>query len=144
MHSPSAVITLKEICYMRKILHTMIRVGDLQKSIGFYTNMLGMRVLRTHDNPEEKYSLTFIGYGDEKDTSVIELTYNYGVSHYEQGNAFGHIAIGVDDCHVACEELKAKGIAIKYGPRAMKGSGTIIAFICDPDGYQIELIQRPA
>jgi lactoylglutathione lyase len=127
---------------MKRILHTMIRVGDLQKSIDFYTGMLGMQVLRTRDNPQEKYSLTFIGYADEKDTSVIELTYNYGVSKYEMGNAFGHIAISVDDCQAACEELKTKGVEIKYGPRAMQGSQSIIAFICDPDGYQIELIQQ--
>ena len=120
----------------------MLRVGNLEKSIAFYTNILGMRVLRTHDNPEEKYSLTFMGYGEEKDASVLELTYNYGVSQYELGNGFGHIAISVEDCHAVCEDLKSGGLSIKYGPKAMRGSQSIIAFITDPDGYQIELIQR--
>lgn len=128
---------------MQRILHTMLRVGDMQQSINFYTQMLGMKVLRTLDQPEQEYSLTFLGFGDESDSCVLELTYNYGVSEYETGNAFGHIAISVDDCQAACVEIKAKGGNVILEAKPLPGSDEIIAFITDPDGYQIELIQRP-
>ena len=120
----------------------MLRVGDIQKSIEFYTNVLGMDILRTYERPEEKYSLTFLGYADESEDCVLELTYNYGIDKYEMGNAYGHIAISVDDCKQACEDIKAKGGRIIYEANQLEGSNEIIAFLIDPDGYQIELIQR--
>jgi len=121
----------------------MLRVTDLQRSIDFYTDILGMKVLRTLDQPEEKYTLTFLGFDDESETCVIELTYNYGVSTYEMGNAYGHIAISVDDCYIACTEIKEKGGNVTLEAKPLLGSNEIIAFITDPDGYKIELIQRP-
>ena len=127
----------------RRILHTMLRVGDMERSVDFYTRVLGMTVLRTLDQPEERYSLTFLGYGDEDETAVIELTCNYGVSDYQMGNAFGHIAISVDDCRRACTEIAEHGGHITLAPTPLKGSNETIAFVRDPDGYQIELIQRP-
>lgn len=126
-----------------RILHTMLRVGDVQRSVDFYTKVLGMRVLRSFDNPENKYSLTFLGYGDEKDNCVLELTYNYGVSTYDLGNAYGHIAIGVEDCYKACAEIKARGGNILREAGPMSGGKSVIAFVADPDGYNIELIQKP-
>ncbi len=126
-----------------RILHTMLRVGDVQRSIDFYTNVLGMRVLRSFDNPENKYSLTFLGYGDEKASCVLELTYNYGVSDYEMGNAYGHIAIGVEDCYKACAAIKERGGKILRDAGPMSGGKSVIAFVADPDGYSIELIQKP-
>jgi len=127
---------------MRRILHTMLRVKDLQRSIDFYTNILGMKVLRDVDQPEEKYTLVFLGFGEESETHALELTYNYGVSTYEMGNAYGHIAISVDDCHAACSEIREKGGNITLEAKPLFGSNEIIAFVTDPDGYKIELIQR--
>ncbi|QIQ21782.1 lactoylglutathione lyase [Zophobihabitans entericus] len=124
-----------------RTLHTMIRVGDLNRSIDFYTKVLGMRVLRRDENPEYKYSLAFVGYTDEAHGSVIELTYNWGVSEYEHGNAFGHIALGVEDVAVACENIKKAGGKVTREAGPVKGGTTIIAFVEDPDGYKIELIQ---
>jgi lactoylglutathione lyase len=125
-----------------RILHTMLRVGDLQRSIAFYTGVLGMTVLRTTDRPEQKYTLAFVGYGDEDKHAVLELTYNYGVDRYDLGSAFGHIAIEVPDVAAACNEVRAKGgtVAREAGP--VKGGTTVIAFVQDPDGYKIELIER--
>ncbi|MBL4898813.1 MAG: lactoylglutathione lyase [Colwellia sp.] len=127
---------------MRRILHAMFRVGDLQRSIDFYTRIIGMRVLRTFNHPDEEYTLTFLGFGEESETCVLELTYNFGVSTYKQGNGFGHIAISVDNCKVACDEIREKGGDIILDAALLSGSNEIIAFVADPDGYKIELIQR--
>lgn len=129
---------------MQRMLHTMFRVGDMQRSINFYTQVIGMRVLRTLDQPTENYTLTFLGFGEETDTCVLELTYNYGISDYDMGNAYGHIAISVDDCSTACANIKSKGGKVILEPKTLPGSDEIIAFVIDPDGYQIELIHRPA
>jgi len=123
-------------------LHTMLRVGDLARSVDFYTNVLGMRVLRTTDRPDQKYSLAFVGYGDEREQAVLELTYNYGVERYELGTAYGHVAIAVDDAKAACEAVRAKGGKVTREAGPVKGGTTVIAFVEDPDGYKIELIQR--
>ncbi len=123
-----------------RILHTMLRTGDLDRSIGFYTEILGMRLLRKQDYPEGKFTLAFVGYGDESDNSVIELTYNWGVAHYAIGDAYGHIAIEVDDVYAAVENIKANGGKILRDAGPMNAGTTIIAFIEDPDGYPIELI----
>ncbi|WP_370597552.1 lactoylglutathione lyase [Plesiomonas shigelloides] len=125
-----------------RILHTMLRVGDMQRSIEFYTKVLGMKLLRTSDNEEYKYSLAFVGYGDESSGAVIELTYNWGVSEYEMGTAFGHIALGVDDVAATCEAIKQAGGKVVREAGPVKGGSTIIAFVEDPDGYKIELIQN--
>jgi lactoylglutathione lyase len=125
-----------------RILHTMLRVGDLTRSIGFYTDVLGMKVLRATDRPEQKYKLVFVGYGDEAQHAVIELTYNYGVDHYDLGDAFGHIAIEVPDVAAACTAVREKGGAVTREAGPVKGGTTVIAFVQDPDGYKIELIQR--
>ena len=125
-----------------RILHTMLRVNDLNESIDFYSNLFGMKVLRKKDYPEGKFSLAFIGYGDEKDNSVIELTYNWDKKEYNQGNAFGHIAIEVDDVYEACEQIKNKGGKVIRKAGSMMGSELILAFIEDPNGYKIELIQK--
>ena len=125
-----------------KILHTMLRVGDLAASIDFYTSVLGMRMLRESDRPEQKYRLAFVGYGEEKDGAVLELTYNYGVEKYELGNAFGHIAIEVPDAYKACAAIRAKGGKVTRDAGPVKGGTTVIAFAEDPDGYKIELIER--
>lgn len=127
-----------------RLLHTMLRVGDMQRSINFYTQALGMKLLRTADNEEYKYSLAFVGYGDEVDHTVLELTYNWGVSDYEHGGAFGHIAIGVQDIYKVCDDLKAAGADVYREPGPVKGGKTVIAFVRDPDGYAIELIERSA
>lgn len=125
-----------------RMLHTMFRVGDMERSKAFYTQVLGMKVLREHDFPDGKFSLAFVGYGDEKHHTVLELTYNYGVESYEMGKAFGHIAIEVDDAYQACEQVKqAGGKVIREAGPMMHGS-TVIAFIEDPDGYKIEFIQK--
>jgi lactoylglutathione lyase len=124
-----------------RILHTMLRVGDMQRSIDFYTKVMGMTLLRTTDRPEQKYSLAFVGYGDEREHAVLELTYNYGVDRYDLGTAFGHIAIAVDDAYAACEKIKAAGGSVTREPGPVKGGTTVIAFVTDPDGYKIELIQ---
>lgn len=123
-----------------RILHTMLRVGNLQKSIEFYTHVLGMRLLRQHDYPEGKFTLAFIGYGDESDHTVLELTYNYGIECYELGTAYGHIAIGCADVYATCEKIRAAGGKITREPGPMKHGTTILAFVEDPDGYKIELL----
>jgi lactoylglutathione lyase len=127
-----------------RVLHTMLRVGDLQRSIDFYTRVLGMQLLRTSDNPEYKYKLAFVGYESNPAQAEIELTYNYGVEQYDMGTAFGHIALGVQDVYAACEKIRAVGGNITREPGPVKGGTTVIAFVTDPDGYKIELIQRPA
>jgi lactoylglutathione lyase len=127
-----------------KILHTMLRVGDIERSIAFYTGVLGMSLLRRTDRPEQKYSLAFVGYGAEESNAVLELTYNYGVDSYDMGSAFGHIAIKVPDAHQACAAVKAKGGTVTRDAGPVKGGSTIIAFVQDPDGYKIELIQAEA
>jgi lactoylglutathione lyase len=119
----------------------MLRVGDLQRSIDFYTQVMGMKLLRTTDRPEQKYALAFVGYGDEREQAVLELTYNYGVDRYDLGGAFGHIAIAVDDAYAACEKIRAAGGSVTREPGPVKGGTTVIAFVTDPDGYKIELIQ---
>lgn len=123
-----------------RLLHTMLRVGDLQKSIEFYTNVMGMKLLRQSENKEYKYTLAFLGYGEESDTTVIELTYNWGTTEYDMGNAFGHLAIEVDDVYSACDKIRAAGGTITREPGPVKGGTTEIAFVRDPDGYAIELI----
>ncbi len=125
-----------------RILHTMLRVGDMQRSIDFYTRLMGMKVLRTTDRPEQKYSLAFVGYGDESAGAVIELTYNYGVDRYELGTGYGHIAIEVDDAAAVCERVRAGGGLVTREAGPVKGGTTVIAFVQDPDGYKIELIER--
>jgi lactoylglutathione lyase len=125
-----------------RILHTMLRVGDLQRSIDFYTKVLGMKLLRTSDNPEYKYTLAFLGYGTNPDHAELELTYNYGVDKYEMGTAYGHIAISADDIYSACESVRANGGNVTREPGPVKGGTTVIAFVTDPDGYKIELIER--
>ncbi|GAB3406150.1 lactoylglutathione lyase [Massilia agilis] len=125
-----------------RILHTMLRVGDLQRSIDFYTNVLGMKLLRTSDNPEYKYKLAFLGYGSNPDHAELELTYNYGVDKYEMGTAYGHIALSADDIYKVCDQVRAKGGNITREPGPVKGGSTVIAFITDPDGYKVELIER--
>ncbi|EEX37565.1 lactoylglutathione lyase [Vibrio metschnikovii] len=125
-----------------RILHTMLRVGDLDRSIEFYTQVMGMKLLRKNENTEYKYTLAFLGYGDESEGAVIELTYNWGVADYEMGNAYGHIAIGVDDIYTTCDTIKAAGGNVTREPGPVKGGSTHIAFIKDPDGYMVELIQN--
>ncbi|MCX8586014.1 MULTISPECIES: lactoylglutathione lyase [unclassified Gilliamella] len=125
-----------------RILHTMIRVGDLKRSIDFYTRIMGMKLLRTSENPEYQYSLAFVGYSDESESSVIELTYNWGTDKYDHGTAFGHIAIGVDDVAKMCEDVRQAGGRVTREAGPVKGGKTIIAFVEDPDGYKLELIQN--
>ena len=125
-----------------RLLHTMLRVGDLQRSIDFYTGVLGMKVLRTTDRPDQKYSLAFVGYDDESRASVLELTYNYGVDRYDLGSAYGHVAIEVDDAARTCEAVRAKGGKVTREAGAVKGGTTVIAFVEDPDGYKIEFIEK--
>ena len=131
-----------------RILHTMLRVGDLQRAIDFYTGVFGMKLLRKSDNPEHKYTLAFVGFGDESTGAVLELTHNYGVDKYEMGNAFGHVAISVDNAAATCDAVRA--LTTRFGGRItreagpVKGGRTVIAFIEDPDGYKIELIETPS
>lgn len=125
-----------------RMLHTMLRVGDMQRSIDFYTKVLGMQLLRTSDNPEYKYSLAFVGYGPETGNTVIELTYNYGVSEYDLGSAFGHLAIEVENAAQACDQIRNAGGKVTREAGPVKGGTTVIAFITDPDGYKVELIER--
>jgi lactoylglutathione lyase len=120
----------------------MLRVGNLQRSISFYTQILGMKLIRTSENPEYKYSLAFVGFGTNPDHAEIELTYNWGVESYELGTAYGHIALAVPDAYAACDKIKAAGGNITREAGAVKGGSTVIAFVTDPDGYKIELIQR--
>lgn len=124
-----------------RVLHTMLRVGDLDKSIEFYTKVMGMSLLRVNENKEYEYTLAFVGYGDESQGAVIELTYNWGKSDYELGTAFGHIAIGVEDVYSTCDAIKAAGGIVTREAGPVKGGSTEIAFVKDPDGYMIELIQ---
>jgi len=124
-----------------RILHTMLRVGDLQRAIDFYTQVMGMKLLRSTDRPDQRYSLAFVGYGDEREHAVLELTYNYGVERYDLGDAFGHVAIAVDDAYAACDRIRASGGNVTREPGPVKGGTTVIAFVTDPDGYKIELIQ---
>ena len=131
-----------ELGVKMRILHTMLRVGDLEKSIAFYTEVLGMKELRRNEYPEGKFTLAFVGYGEESSNTVLELTYNWGVDSYEIGTAFGHIAIGVPDVYEACEKMKQVGGKIIRDAGPMNAGTTIIAFLEDPDGYQIELIGR--
>lgn len=127
-----------------RMLHTMLRVGNLERSIAFYTEVLGMQLLRQSENPEYKYTLAFVGYGDERSNAVLELTYNWGVESYELGTAFGHIALEVDNVYEACDKIRAKGGVISREPGPVKGGITEIAFVRDPDNYAIELIQKKA
>lgn len=124
-----------------RLLHTMLRVGDLQRSINFYTDVLGMRLLRTSENTEYKYSLAFVGYTDESEGAVIELTYNWDVNSYDLGTAYGHIALGVDNVAQTCEDIRKAGGNVTREAGPVKGGSTIIAFVEDPDGYKIELIE---
>jgi len=124
-----------------RMLHTMLRVGNMQRSVKFYTEVLGMTLLRTTDRPEQKYTLAFVGYDTEDRQAVVELTYNYGVEKYDLGSAFGHLAIEVPDAYKACETVKAKGGSVSREAGPVKGGTTVIAFVQDPDGYKIELIQ---
>lgn len=125
-----------------RILHTMLRVGDLERSVKFYTEVLGMKVLRTTDRPEQKYTLAFVGYDDESRAAVLELTYNYGVDKYDLGSAYGHVAIEVDDAAATCDAVAAKGGKVTRPAGPVKGGTTVIAFVEDPDGYKIEFIER--
>jgi len=127
-----------------RFLHTMLRVGDMQRSIDFYTRIMGMQLLRTTDRPEQKYALAFVGYASNPEQAEIELTYNYGVDSYDMGGAYGHVALGVDDIYATCDQIRSKGGNITREPGPVKGGNTLIAFITDPDGYKIELIQRDA
>lgn len=120
----------------------MLRVGDLQRAIDFYTKVLGMKLLRTTERPDQNYSLAFVGYGTNPDHAEIELTYNHGVSSYEIGTAYGHIALGVPDVYAACEKIRANGGNVTREAGPVKGGTTVIAFVTDPDGYKIELIER--
>lgn len=125
-----------------RILHTMLRVGDLDRSLKFYTEVLGMRLLRRSDYPEGKFTLAFVGYQDEAAGAVLELTFNWGVDKYEIGTGYGHVALEVDDAYAACEEIKRRGGVVTREAGPMKHGSTVIAFVQDPDGYKIELIQK--
>ncbi len=125
-----------------RILHTMLRVGDLDRSVKFYTEVLGMKLLRTTDRPDQKYTLAFVGYETEDKTAVLELTYNYGVDRYDLGAGFGHIAIEIPDVKKACDAVRAKGGSVTREAGPVKGGTTVIAFVQDPDGYKIEFIER--
>ena len=126
-----------------RLLHTMLRVTDLQRAIDFYTWVLGMTLLRTTERPEQKYSLAFVGYGSNPDHAEIELTYNHGVHQYEIGTAFGHLALGVSDVYATCDRIRAQGGQITREPGPVAGGTRVIAFVVDPDGYKIELVQQP-
>ncbi len=125
-----------------RLLHTMLRVGNLQRSIDFYTQVLGMTLIRQSENPANKYSLAFVGYGRNPEHAEIEMTYNWGVEKYEMGTAYGHIALGVHDAYAACDKIKAAGGNVTREAGPVKGGTTVIAFVTDPDGYKIELIER--
>jgi lactoylglutathione lyase len=125
-----------------RLLHTMLRVGNLDRSIDFYTRVMGMKLLRKSDRPDQKYTLAFVGYGNNPEHAEIELTYNYGVEKYDLGSAYGHIAIEVPDAYAACEKIRSGGGAVTREAGPVKGGTTVIAFITDPDGYKVELIER--
>ena len=125
-----------------RMLHTMLRVGNLQRSIDFYTKIMGMKLLRQSDNTEYEYTLAFVGYADESEQAVLELTYNWGTESYDHGNAYGHVAFAVEDIYKICDDITAKGGDVYRQPGPVKGGKTIIAFVRDPDGYAIELIQK--
>ncbi len=127
-----------------QFLHTMLRVGNLQRSIDFYTKVLGMRILRQRDVPDGKYTLAFVGYGEESDSTVLELTYNYGTEKYDHGSAFGHLAIQVEDAALTCEAVRTAGGKVTREAGPVKFGTTVIAFVEDPDGYKIEFIERKA
>jgi len=127
-----------------RLLHTMLRVGNLEESLKFYTEVLGMKLLRQKEYPDGKFTLAFVGYGDESDHTVLELTYNWGTDKYNLGDAYGHIAIGVDDIYATCDEIKIRGGKVSREPGPMKHGSTVIAFVQDPDGYKVELIQLKA
>ncbi|MFM9264835.1 lactoylglutathione lyase [Tychonema sp. BBK16] len=124
-----------------QLLHTMLRVGNLEESVKFYTEVLGMKLLRQKEYPDGKFTLAFVGYGDDSDHTVLELTYNWGVEKYNLGDAYGHIAIGIDDIYGTCQEIKARGGKVSREPGPMKHGSTVIAFVEDPDGYKVELVQ---
>jgi lactoylglutathione lyase len=125
-------------------MHTMLRVGDMDRSIHFYTEVLGMKVLRKQEYPDNQFTLAFVGYGDEADHAVLELTYNWDQDRYKMGDAYGHIAIGVDDVYAACDAFRERGGKIVRDAGPMKGGSTVIAFVEDPDGYKIEFLEDPA
>lgn len=125
-----------------RLLHTMIRVGDLERSLAFYCDLLGMKLLRRKDYPGGRFTLAFVGYGDEASDTVIELTHNWDTDRYELGDGFGHLALGVGDIYATCDSLRVKGVPITREPGPMKHGSTVIAFIGDPDGYKIELIEQ--
>lgn len=125
-----------------RFLHTMLRVGNLERSLAFYTDILGMKLLRQKDYPDGKFTLAFVGYGDESDHTVLELTHNWDIESYDLGNAYGHIALGVADIYTACQAIETKGGKVTRQPGPMKHGSTVIAFVEDPDGYKIELIQK--
>ncbi|MBI4989557.1 MAG: lactoylglutathione lyase [Rhodocyclales bacterium] len=127
-----------------RILHTMLRVGDLDRSLKFYTEVLGMRLLRRTDYPDGKFTLAFVGYQDERDGAVLELTFNWGVDKYDVGAGYGHVALEVDDAYAACAEIRRRGGTVTREAGPMKHGSTVIAFVQDPDGYKIELIQKKA
>lgn len=124
-----------------RLLHTMLRVGDLERSLSFYTEVLGMRLLRRKDYPSGRFTLAFVGYGDESDTTVLELTHNWDTAAYDLGSGYGHIALGVEDIHAICADIRHKGGNVVREPGPMKHANTVIAFVEDPDGYKVELIQ---
>ncbi len=127
-----------------RILHTMLRVGDLDRSLKFYTEVLGMKLLRRNDYPDGKFTLAFVGYQSETDGAVLELTFNWGVDQYDVGTGYGHVALEVDDAYAACAEIKRRGGTVTREAGPMKHGSTVIAFVQDPDGYKIELIQKRA
>jgi lactoylglutathione lyase len=124
-----------------RLLHTMLRVGDLDRSLAFYTDVLGMRLLRRKDYPSGRFTLAFVGYGDEREHTVLELTHNWDTDRYDLGDGFGHLALGVDDIHAVCDAIRAKGGRVVREPGPMKHGTTVIAFVEDPDGYKVELIE---
>lgn len=127
-----------------RLLHTMLRVRDLERSLDFYTRLLGMRLLRRQDYPGGEFTLAFVGYGDEKDSTVLELTHNWDTDHYDLGDGYGHIAIGVDDVYATCDEIRKRGGTIVREPGPMKGGSVNLAFVEDPDGYKIEILENAA
>ncbi len=135
------VLSPNRECTMR-LLHTMLRVGDLDRSIAFYTEMLGMKLLRRDDYPDGKFTLAFVGYTDERDGTVLELTHNWDTPSYDLGSGFGHLAVEVDDAYAACDKIKAQGGTVVREAGPMKHGTTVIAFVTDPDGYKIEFIQK--